>query len=423
MSIKRRTFVGSMGAAAGTVILAMPSLSLGAGKPKVVVIGGGAGGATAARYIAKDSKGQIDVTLIEASKQYYTCFFSNLYLAGFRDYASLGHTYENLATKHGINVVHDWASRVDPARKVVKLASGAEISYDKLVLSPGIDMKYDSVPGYSVDAQDTMPHGWKSGSQVQLIKAQVEQMKEGGTYIMVPPPNPYRCPPGPYERVSMIAHVLNKINPTAKIIILDQKEKFSKQALFFEGWETEYNGMIEWIGSDVHGGIINVNPETFEIETDLDTFQADAVSVIPAQKAGSIAKMAGVTDGDWSPIIPTTMVSKADPNIHVLGDASIASSMPKSGFSASSQAKVAANAIRAELTGSKLLPAHFTNACWSLISTNNGVKVGANYKAGPEKIEVVDKFVSQLHESEDVRKTTFQDSKNWYDGITADMFS
>lgn len=425
MTIKRRTFINAMGimSAAGAATLAMPSLSLGAGKPKVVVIGGGAGGATAARYIAKDSKGQIDVTLIEASKQYYTCFFSNLYLGGFRDYASLGHTYGSLATKHGINVVHDWALRVDPARKVVKLASGAEISYDKLVLSPGIDMKYDSVPGYSVDAQDTMPHGWKSGSQVQLIKAQVEQMKEGGTYIMVAPPNPYRCPPGPYERVSMIAHILTKINPTAKIIILDQKEKFSKQALFLEGWENEYNGMVEWLGSDIHGGIVNVNPETLEIETDLDTFQADAVSVIPAQKAGSIAKMAGVTDGDWSPIIPSTMASKADPSIHVLGDASVASAMPKSGFSASSQAKVAANAIRAELTGSKAFPARFTNACWSLISTDNGVKVGANYKAGPEKIEVIDKFISQLHESEDVRKTTYQDSISWYDGITEDMFS
>jgi len=278
-------------------------------KPKVVVIGGGAGGATAARYIAKDSKGAIDVTLIEASKQYYTCFFSNLYLGGFRDYASIGHGYGGLAINHGVNVIHDWALSVDSAAKTVTLASGAKVPYDKLVLSPGIDMKYESVSGYSAEAQDSMPHGWKSGSQVQLIKSQVENMKEGGTFVMVPPPNPYRCPPGPYERVSMIAHILKKKNPTAKIIVVDQKPKFSKQALFMEGWENHYPGMVEWIGSDSHGGIKNVNPETLEIETDLDTFKADAASVVPAQKAGMIAQNAGVTEGDWAPIVPATMAS------------------------------------------------------------------------------------------------------------------
>lgn len=421
MTINRRHFVGLLGASAAT--LAMPSLSLGQAKPRVVVIGGGAGGATAARYIAKDSKGAIDVTLIEASKQYYTCFFSNLYLGGFRDYASIGHTYDGLAVNHGVNVVHDWASSVDAANKTVKLASGATVPYDKLILSPGIDMKYDSVPGYSVEAQDTMPHGWKSGSQVQLIKAQVEAMKEGGTFVMVPPPNPFRCPPGPYERVSMIAHILKKKNPTAKIIVVDQKPKFSKQALFMEGWEKNYPGMVEWIGSDIHGGIKNVNPETLEIETDLDTFKADAASVVPAQKAGSISMAAGVTDGDWAPIIPATMASKADPNIHVLGDASVASAMPKSGFSANSQAKVCANAVRGALTGSKVFEPRFANTCWSLIDTDNGVKVGANYKAGAEKIEVVDKFISKTGESDDVRKATYQESEGWYNGITADMFS
>ena len=420
-SINRRLFLAGTGAAAST--LAMPAISYGQAKPRVVVVGGGAGGATAARYIAKDSKGEIDVTLIEASKQYYTCFFSNLYMGGFRDYASIGHSYDGLAINHGVNVIHDWAMSVDGAAKTVKLASGATVAYDKLVLSPGIDMKYESVNGYSVDAQDSMPHGWKSGSQVQLIKAQVENMKEGGTFIMVPPPNPFRCPPGPYERVSMIAHILKQKNPTAKILVLDQKEKFSKQGLFQEGWEAHYPGMVEWIGSDVHGGIKNVNPDTLEIETDFDTFKADAASVVPAQKAGTIANNAGVTDGDWAPIVPATMASKADPNIYVLGDASVASAMPKSGFSANSQAKVAANAIRAELTGSKAFPARFSNTCWSLIATNDGVKVGANYKAGEEKIEVVDKFISQTGEDSALRKATYEESEGWYSGITSDMFS
>ncbi len=421
MSISRRNFIAVAGAAATS--LAAPAISFGQAKPRVVVVGGGAGGATAARYIAKDSKGAIDVTLIEASKRYYTCFFSNLYLGGFRDYAAIGHGYDSLAAGHGVNIVHDWATGVDTGARAVKLASGASVGYDKLVLSPGIDIKYDSIPGYSVEAQDTMPHGWKSGTQVQLIKAQVEAMKEGGTFVMVAPPNPYRCPPGPYERVSMIAHILKQKNPTAKIIVLDPKEKFSKQGLFQEGWENHYPGMVEWIGSDTHGGIVSVNPQTLEIETDLDTFQADAATVIPGQKAGAIAQAAGVTDGDWAPIVPATMASRADPNIHVLGDASVASAMPKSGFSANSQAKVAANAIRAELTDSKAFPARFSNTCWSLIATNDGVKVGANYKAGEEKIEVVDKFISQTGEDSALRKATYEESEGWYAGITSDMFS
>jgi sulfide dehydrogenase [flavocytochrome c] flavoprotein subunit len=419
--ISRRSFCGIL--TASTATLAMPSLSIGAGLPRVVVIGGGAGGATAARYIAKDAKGAVDVTLIEASKRYYTCFFSNLYLGGFRNYGSIGHNYYGLSVNRGVNVVHDWALSVNNAARTVKLGSGATVGYDRLVLSPGIDLKYESVNGYSAAAQTRMPHAWKSGTQVQVLRNQVLNMPKGGTFIMVPPPNPYRCPPGPYERVSMIAHLLKNNNPTAKIIILDPKPKFSKQGLFTAGWEKHYPGMVEWIDSETHGGIKNVNAETMTIETDLDTFKADAACVVPAQKAGAIADAAGVTDGDWSPIVPASMQSRADENIYVLGDASVASAMPKSGFSANSQAKVAANHIRGSLTGSKIFPARFSNTCWSLVATNDGVKVGANYKAGDEKIEVVDKFISQNGEDSGVRKATYEESIGWYEGITTDMFS
>jgi sulfide dehydrogenase [flavocytochrome c] flavoprotein subunit len=421
-NLNRRHFSALFAGTAATGMLAMPNIAR-AAKPKVVVVGGGAGGATAARYLAKDSKGAIDVTLVEASKRYYTCFFSNLYLGGYRDYDSIGHGYDGLANGHGINMVHDWASSVDTAGKKLMLASGASLSYDKLVLSPGIDIKYDSVAGYSVEAQNAMPHAWKSGTQVQLLKAQVENMKEGGTYVMVAPPNPYRCPPGPYERVSMIAHIFKQKNPTAKIIILDPKEKFSKQALFMEGWQKHYPGMVEWIGAGMHGGIKSVNPETMEIETDLDTFKADAATVIPGAEGGFNCLCRGVTDGDWAPIVPATMASRADENIFVLGDASVASAMPKSGFSANSQAKVAANAIRGQLTGSKVFPARFANTCWSLISTDDGVKVGASYTAGDEKIEAVDTFVSKTGEDAALRKATYEESEGWYSSITTDMFS
>jgi len=421
--VDRRKFTtGLLGLGAVSAGLNLPAYAQGK-KPRVVVIGGGAGGATAARYIAKDSKGAIDVTLIEPTRKYYTCFFSNLYLGGLRDYDSIGHTYDALAAGHGVNVIHDWAVSVDSAAKTVELGSGVKVAYDRLVISPGIDMKYNSVAGYSIEGQDTMPHAWKSGTQVALLKSQVENMREGGTFVMVPPPNPFRCPPGPYERISMIAHVLSKKNPTAKIIVLDPKEKFSKQALFEEGWQKHYPDMIEWIPASVSGGVKNINMETMEIETDIDTFKADAASVVPAQKAGAICDRAGLTEGDWCPIVPATMQSRADENIHVLGDASVASAMPKSGFSANSQAKVAAMAIRGALTGSKVFDPRFANTCWSLIDANDGVKVGASYKAGEEKIEVADKFISKTGEDAALRKATYEESESWYSAISTDMFS
>ena len=420
MLMDRRTLLTR--SALGAAAFAAPAISLGQTRPRVVVVGGGAGGATAARYIARDSDGEIDVTLIEASKRYYTCFFSNLYLGGFRDYASIGHDYDRLAISGSVNVVHDWASSVDTAARQVMLASGASVSYDRLVLSPGIDIKHDSVPGYSADAQGLMPHAWKSGTQVRQLRAIVKAMPEGGTFIMVAPPNPYSCPPGPYERISMIAHLLSQSNPAAKIIVIDPKPKFSKQGLFQEGWENHYPGMVEWIGPDIHGGIQNVNPETREVETDFDIFRADAGTVVPGQKAGMIAHAAGVTDGDWAPIDPASMRSRADENVFVLGDASLASAMPKSAFAANSQAKVCANAVLGDLVDSRVLPARYASICWSLIATNDGVKFGANYTAGEGSIEVADSFVSQTGEDAATRKATYEESVSWYDGITAEMF-
>lgn len=424
MTISRRQF--GVLAGAGTLTLAMSSAApslLGASRPRVVVIGGGAAGATAARYIAKDSKGAIDVTLIEPSRQYYTCFFSNIYLGGFRPFSSIAHSYETLATAHGINVVHDWAEAVDRDKKSVVLASGARVPYDRLVVAPGIDIKYDSIPGYSVAASQSMPHAWKSGTEVALLKHQVENMKQGGTFVYVPPPNPFRCPPGPYERISMIAHNFKQKNPDAKIIVLDPKPKFSKQSLFQEGWDRHYPGMIEWYGPDVHGGIKSIDAATMSVVTDFDTFKADAASVVPAQKAGAIAAKAGLTnDGGWCPINPATMQSQIDPNIHIVGDASIAAAMPKSAFSANSQAKSAAMSVRAGLIGAKAFPAKYANTCWSLIASDDCVKIGGTYKPGSDKIEPTSSFISKPGETAKLRAQNYKESVGWYDGIIADMF-
>jgi NADPH-dependent 2,4-dienoyl-CoA reductase/sulfur reductase-like enzyme len=248
-------------------------------------------------------------------------------------------------------------------------------------------------------------------------------MPQGGTFAMVAPPNPYRCPPGPYERVSMVAHTLKATNPTAKIIVADPKDKFSKQSLFQEGWANHYGGMIDWIGSDFGGGNVSVDPDAMTITIDDEVTKVDACNVIPAMKAGHIAELAGVTDGNWAPVNPTDMSSKTDADVYVLGDAANQGDMPKSGFSANSQAKVCANAVRGALTGSRVFPARYSNTCWSLIDTDDGVKVGATYEPTDEKIASVDSFISQTGEDAATRKATYEESEGWYAGITADMFT
>ena len=418
MTFNRRTFLGTSAAAA---VLAAPMVkAAGHGKPRVVVVGGGAGGATAARYVAKDSNGEIDVMLIEPTRTYYTCFFSNLYIGGFKDIGDLGHSYGGLAAG-GVNVVHDWAIGVDRDAKTVSLAGGHTVPYDKLILSPGIDFVEGAVEGWDLSAQNAMPHAYKAGSQSELLKAQVMAMPEGGTYAMVAPPNPYRCPPGPYERVSMVAHYLKANNPTAKIIVADPKPKFSKMSLFQEGWGNHYEGMVDWIGEEFGGGAVSVDPGAMTVTIDGEETKVDVCNVIPAMKAGRIAELAGVTDGNWAPVNAADMSTKADADIYVLGDASQQGDMPKSGYSANSQAKVCANAVRGALTGSKVFPAKFSNTCWSLIAANDGVKVGATYEATDEKIAKVDGFISETGETSEVRKATYEESEGWYTGITTDM--
>ncbi|MEQ1698261.1 MAG: FCSD flavin-binding domain-containing protein [Hyphomicrobiaceae bacterium] len=408
-------------AAAGGV--AAPAIAQ--GKAKVVVIGGGAGGATAAKYIAKDSAGAIEVTLVEPSKQFVTCFHSNLYLGGVKKFEEITHTYDKLASAHGIKLNHQLAASVDRDKKQVKLADGSMLAYDRLVLSPGIDLKYDSVPGWGKEHEETMPHAWKAGPQTKLLKAKLDAVADGGVIIMIAPPNPFRCPPGPYERVSMMAHALKAAGKTkCKIIVLDAKDKFSKQALFMEGWAAQYPGMIEWLAPSVHDGIKSVDPKTNTVTTGFETYKGAAlVNVIPAQMAGAFARDAGlVNESGYCPIDPTNMKSAKDANIYIIGDACIAGDMPKSAFAANSQAKAAAMMVRGELAGAKTFPARYANTCWSLIDTDNTVKVGGRYEAKDGKISAVENFISQTGETAALRKQTQEENIGWYAGITADIF-
>jgi NADH dehydrogenase FAD-containing subunit len=418
---RRELLIGASALAASP--LAAPAV-LAQAKPRVVVIGGGAGGATAAKYIAKDSERKIAVTLVEENTNYQTCFHSNLFLGGFRDYASILHDYRKFGG-HGVDFARGRATMIDRDKKEVVLAGGRRIGYDRVVVAPGIDLKYDSVPGWGRDHEEVMPHAWKPGAQTRLLKRRLDAVPNGGVVVMVAPPNPYRCPPGPYERIAMMAHVLKKQGKTrSKIFIIDPKETFSKQGLFQEGWENHYKGMVEWLGPKVHDGLKSVDPKTGKVETGFETYKNCAlVNVIPAQMAGAIARDSGLANQTgFCAINPENMKSAVDGNVFVLGDATIAGDMPKSAFSANSQAKVAAMAIRAELTGSRAFPARYANTCWSLIDTDDAVKVGGAYEAKDGKITATSTFVSKTGETAELRKQTQAENLGWYAGISEDIF-
>jgi sulfide dehydrogenase [flavocytochrome c] flavoprotein chain len=420
--IHRRRFLAGTGAVVVAGGLARPALAQ--AKPRVIVIGGGPGGATAAKYIAKDSNGAIEVTLVEPQRAFTTCFHSNLFLGGFRDWASITHSYDKLASGYGVRLVHQAVAAIDRNARTIRLADGAEMGYDRLVVAPGIDLRFDSVPGYSEEAAEVMPHAWRAGPQTQALKKQLDALADGSLIVMVAPPNPYRCPPGPYERVSMMAHVLKaKGHKTSRIVVLDPKDSFSKQGLFQEGWERHYPGMVEWQDPKMHGGIKGVDASAMTVRTDLETYKAALVNVIPAQMAGKIARDAGLANQTgWCPVDPASMKSASDPNVYVVGDACIPGDMPKSAFSANSQAKVAAMMVRGELAQARTFPARYTNTCWSLIETDDTVKVGGAYEAKDGKIAAVSTFVSQKGETPEVRRQTQAENMGWYAGFTADVF-
>ena len=419
MTLSRRAFAA--GSLALTTGLAAPR-AFAQARPRLVVVGAGPGGATLAKYAAM--AGGLDVTLVDPAERYVTCFHSNLYLAGFKSLDDITHALAPLE-KYGVRHVRAFAKAIDRDRKEVMLSDGTRQAYDRLALSPGVDLDYASVPGWGKDKEEIAPHAWKAGPQTELLRRKLDAVPDGGVIIMLAPPNPYRCPPGPYERVSMMAYRLkNTGRPNARIIILDPKETYSKQALFQAGWEKRYPGMVEWIGPGIHEGVKEVDVAAGSVRTGFDTFRgASFINVIPAQTAGAIARDAGLADASrFCPIDPATMKSRVDPFIHVIGDSCIAGDMPKSGFAANQQAKVAAAALRAELLGERAFPARFFNTCWSQIAPGDAVKVGGVYAPKDGKIAAVQSYVSQLNEDETLRLKQSDQNLGWYNAMVADCF-
>jgi sulfide dehydrogenase [flavocytochrome c] flavoprotein subunit len=418
IGIGRRSLL--RGLAGSTALLACPAIAQ--AKPRVVVVGGGPGGATAARYL-RHGDDTLNVTLIEPNRIYTTPFTSNLYLGGLKPFETLNFGYEAIAAT-GVGMVFDSVTAIDRDARQVRTNGGARIPYDRLVLSPGIDFRWDAVPGYSPEVAERMPHGYRGAEQFKLLKRQLDAVGDNGVIVIIAPPLPYRCPPAPYERASMMAHALKSRGvKNARIVILDAKDHFAMQTLFIDGWERHYGGMIEWQDPTIHGGIKAVDPKAMTVTTDFETHKATLVNVIPPQIAGRLARDAGLADDSgFCPVDAATMASRIDPAIHVIGDSATGGEFPKSGFAANNEAKMTAMVLRADLAGGRRLPVRFTNHCWSSIAPGDAIKNGARYEPRDGRIVMIDPYTSQLEESAELRARQAREAAGWYVGMTTDIF-
>ncbi len=380
MTFSRREFL-KLGLAASAALLPRPAFAQGAG-PRVVVVGGGFAGASCARAL-READAKIAVTLVEPNATFTACPFSNAVIGGLRELAAQQFTYERVAAG-GITVARAMATAVDAQARAVTLADGARLAYDRLVLAPGIDIRWGALPGYDEAAAAHLPHAWRAGEQTLLLRRQLEAMPDGGLVVISAPANPFRCPPGPYERASLIAHYLKTKKPKSKLLVLDAKDAFSKQRLFQAAWAELYPGLLEWVPLSKGGAVTSVDVASRTLVTDFGKHQAAVANVIPPQKAGRIAEAAGVADRTgWCPIDPVTFESRLVPRIHVIGDAAIAGAMPKSAFAANSQAKTCAAAVARLLTGATPASPKLINTCYSLVAPDYGISIAGVYQPNP----------------------------------------
>jgi sulfide dehydrogenase [flavocytochrome c] flavoprotein chain len=373
LTMKRRSFIQAsmaLGAAGSITACAVPGAL--PTKARVVVVGGGYGGATAAKYVRMLSDYSLDVVLIEPNASFVSCPISNLVIGGSKSMADITTSYDNLGGKHGVRIVRDWVASIDTAQKTVTLVSGPSIAYDKLILSPGIEMMWDSIEGaQAANASGQVLQAWKAGPETAALRKQLESMPDGGVYAITIPEAPYRCPPGPYERASQVAHYFKQAKPKSKVLILDANQDVtSKGPLFKKFWADNYKGILEYLpqhkatGVDAKTGTIR-----FDVQNDV---KADVLNVLPSMRAGAIAVKAGLANSNarWCNVNYQTFESTAAKDIHVIGDAiQLAPLMPKSGHMANSHGKVAAAAVVAQLSGLAVNPQPvLTNTCYSFVS-------------------------------------------------------
>jgi NADPH-dependent 2,4-dienoyl-CoA reductase/sulfur reductase-like enzyme len=424
---RRAALVG----AAGLAALAAPRLRAQTAAARLVIVGGGFGGASAARF-ARDVFPEVEVTLIERSRSFMTCPYGNLVLGGTRRIEQITFTYDALA-RRGVRVVHDDAVAVDAQARLVRLAGGASVPYDRLIMSPGIDLRWGAIEGYTEAAADRMPHSWIPSLQpITVLERQLRAMPDGATFVMAIPDNPFRCPPGPYERISMVAQYFKQAKPRAKILALDAKGGFSKQPLFMEAWAELYPGMIEWVSAPNDGRVMKVDPQALTLTSEFGQVHRAAVAnVIPPQWAAKIARDAGLANlSGWCPVRPATLESALVPNIHVIGDATIAAPMPKSGYIAASHARHAVASAVLLLRGQTTPPPVFFNTCYSHVGPDYGISVVGIFRAeGDRFVEVPNsggispRAATMTPERRaEQRRLEAVYADGWYEALTRQMF-
>jgi sulfide dehydrogenase [flavocytochrome c] flavoprotein subunit len=390
-----------------------------------VVVGGGFGGATCAKYLRRADP-TLEVTLVTPHSQFVTCPFSNTVLAGLQDLASLTYSYEQLRNRYGVRVVQAEATALDPVTRRVTLHDGKTLTYDRLVLSPGVELPDGALEGYDTAASKIFPHAWEAGPQTLLLRRQLEAMPDGGLVVITAPDNPYRCPPGPYERASLIAHYLKTHKPKSKLLILDAKDTFTKQELFLSAWKRLYPGLLEWVSGSQGGRVVRVDTRAGTVHTEFDDYKPAVANIVPPQRAAAIARAAGLDNGlGWCPVNGSTFVSTVHAGVHIIGDAAIANPMPKSAFSANNQAKVCAAAIVALLRGESTPAPVLMNTCYSLVAPDYGISIAAVYRVENGTIVTVpgSDGISPLDAPEETRVLEAEYARSWYTNITADTFT
>jgi NADPH-dependent 2,4-dienoyl-CoA reductase/sulfur reductase-like enzyme len=403
--------------------LAFPSPSLAQSAARLVVIGGGFGGAGCARALRRIND-KLQVTLVEPNRTFVACPFSNEVVAGLRDLDAQQFGYDRIAAD-GVAVIAQAAASVDPQKRTVGLADGTALAYDRLVLAPGIDLRFDALPGYDEAAAAKMPHAWKAGEQTLLLRRQLEAMDDGGMVALAVPAAPYRCPPAPYERASLIAHYLKAKKPRSKVLILDAKDAFSQQRLFETAWKKFYPGMIERISLSQGGRVVSVEPATNTLVTDFGNYDAQVVNVIPPQRAGRIASLAGATDSTgWCPIDPVTFASRLVPNIHVIGDAVIGGAIPKSASAANAEAKACANAIANLIAGMAPAMPRLEGTCYNTVAPGYAFSLSGTYQPRDDIFAEMEGagFTSPVDAPVEVRKREADQAQSWFKSITVETF-
>jgi sulfide dehydrogenase [flavocytochrome c] flavoprotein subunit len=419
----RRQFLTSAMAAAATAAIASPAVRAQNASARVVVIGGGFGGATCARLLRRADP-RLAVTLVEQSRTYTASPMSNAVIAGLRELSAQQFGYEAFAGD-GVTVAISAASAIDPHARTVTLGTGPSLTYDRLVLAPGIDFRWDAIAGYDEAASALMPHAYRGGEQITLLRRHLEAMDDGGLVVVAAPVNPARCPPAPYERASLIAHYLKRSKPRSKVIVLDAKDSFTMQKLFQNAWSELYPGLVEWVSVSSGGGLASVDPKTRTLSTDFDKYEAAVANVIPPQKAGRVAELAGVADRTgWCPVDPMTFESRLQPNIHVIGDAAIAGAMPRSASAANSQANICAAAIIGLFAGRTPVAPTLTSSCFSLLAPAYAISQRGTYRPVNDQYNEAEPgiVVSPLAAARDLRGAEAKEAATWFTEITTGVF-